>query len=42
MYEMVGFGTHESTICTPPWKPLSKCPFPRPPASTWALITRPS
>mmetsp|Transcript_9824 Transcript_9824/g.27595 ORF Transcript_9824/g.27595 Transcript_9824/m.27595 type:complete len:230 (-) Transcript_9824:35-724(-) len=25
--------------CTPPWKPLSKDPFPRPPARTCALIT---
>lgn len=28
-----------STTWTPPWKPLSKTPLPRPPASTCALTT---
>uniref|UniRef100_A0A2M4DGY5 Putative secreted protein n=1 Tax=Anopheles darlingi TaxID=43151 RepID=A0A2M4DGY5_ANODA len=26
-------------MCTPPLNPLSKCPFPRPPARIWALMT---
>jgi hypothetical protein len=31
---------HLLTIWTPPCKPLSNLPLPRPPARTWALITR--
>lgn len=31
--------THLRHMCTPLWKPLSKWPRPRPPLSTWALIT---
>ena len=29
------------TLCTPPCKPVSNRPFPRPPARTWALMTDP-
>src|SRR5213592_156437 len=32
-------GTYEEITRTPPFKPLSKVPFPRPPARTWALMT---
>ena len=34
--------SHELIMRTPPFRPLSKVPFPRPPARTWALITRSS
>lgn len=32
-------GTDSVTRCTPPLSPSLKVPSPRPPASTWALIT---
>ena len=36
MYQLTAY---EFASKTPPFRPLSKYPFPLPPANTWALIT---
>ena len=41
-HELMGVArTHVVTLCTPPCRPLSNLPLPRPPARTCALMTAP-